>query len=180
MRTDEKPGIHLVAQVQVGELAGDEWLAVMGGGKDESSAFPLELEDIGIGDGQDDLLGNASPAASELEGGEVHAVPGAIRVRSVGFQAGADHPADFAMVHGARADEFRPGAKDKIALHFFPDELKFVPASPHVGAGSGQGVFLQGGVVAGRAGEFGRADIGVSGEFPHRNFLGKSGQGQGG
>ena len=180
MRAEVQAGVHLVTQVQAGELAGHERLAVTRGGKNVSGSFPLELEDIGIGNGQGDLPGHGSPAAPELERGQAPAVPGAVRVRGVRVETGTRHPADFAMLHGARAGEFRAGAQEKIPFHFFPGELKFVAAKPHIGAGAGQGIFLPGGVVTGRAGKFGGTDIGVPGEFAQRICLRKRGPGRGG
>ena len=131
----------------------------------------LPFRSVCISDRQDDLFRVRPFRATELERREAVAVLRAIRIRRVGFQVRAHHPADLAMRDGAFADEFDAGAQNEIAFHFFPREMELVRTEPHVRARAGERVLLAGGVVTGRTGELGRADVAVPVELPERIIL---------
>ena len=97
-----------------------------------------------------------------------------IGVRGLRIKAGPNNPAPFTMLFHALADEFRPGLKDEISFHSFPDEMELVPFGPHVHPRASHAVFLADGIVGGGTGNLRRADIRVSVKFADGMFLRKS------
>src|SRR6202042_253331 len=135
-------GINFASEIEFRQCAADEWHAGMGCGENVAGVFALELDDVGVAYGQPELFGGRTYGAAELETRQTAPMNGAICIGRFTLEGGPDHPADFAVVDGAFADEFDPRAKNEIAFHFLPEEMELIASEPHVGACSGECVFL--------------------------------------
>src|ERR1700733_364043 len=70
----------------------------------------------------------------------------------IAVEALPDHPAYFSMVIDPGAEKFSAGAKDEVALHFFPDVLELIMIGPDVVPGAGDNILARGGDKSGRSG----------------------------
>mgnify|MGYP006099995185 FL=1 len=84
VRTKEEADVDPVREFEVGEFDGFEGLTVARGGKDESSAAALELDDVGIGAIEEifdfELVGFAILLATKLERSQAIAMNAGIGV----------------------------------------------------------------------------------------------------
>src|SRR5262249_2488486 len=85
-------------------------------------------------------------------------------VRRVRIRAGAHDPADLSVRLHALTDEVRGPAKDEVPFHRFPGPMKLVMIEPHIGAGTGQSVFLFSRIIVDRTGILDPAYVPVTGK----------------
>ncbi len=169
VRAEEETHVHLVA-----ERPARATCVVRNGSPKRATdivkraALPLELHHVGARHVRAHLLRSGPLRAAELQRGEAVAVDGGVGVGRVGVQARADDHARLAVRVGALAQEREPRLEDEVALQLLPGEVELVAWTPHVHAGCGEGVFLRGRVVAGRAGELRRTDVAVLLEVAER------------
>src|ERR1700744_3864798 len=81
--------------------------------------------------------------SAELKGGKNISMFDRVHMGRVPIQALADHPTHFAMIVHPTAQEFRPGIKDEVTLHFFIYILKLVMIAPYVIACPGNDILAR-------------------------------------
>lgn len=153
MGTNAQAGIDIVWQADGGAIGADERLAGKRSGENIIGTAAFELNDAR---GFERQGGHGAPAPVDwpvLQGSQPFAIfHDSVDEGGVGGQAGAQHPADFPVFHGARGREIQPRAQNEITGHFLPEKMALIVGAPDIDAAGGQCVSLPGRVITGRTG----------------------------